>query len=206
DWSTPAVVEATGDVGAGLALCLDMRGDPHVAYINTTGTKSVLYARKNPVWGWTKETVEAISTVADDDLGIAMHPDQQPAVVYRLRTLEPEDHYIYAKRGDNGWASEEVAAVPGAQGHTGSPSVAVGDDGIAYVAYANEDPDYLVLAAKRAGGWQFEEFDEEVNSGWGSSIVVDLQGRPRIGHYLYDSTVGVPQQGRLRYTSSAVEV
>jgi hypothetical protein len=208
---TVETVDATGLAGPAEAIALDERGNPHIAYTNSTATKTVHYATKLPLTGWLLETVATSSGLNTNTIGIAIEPDQTPAIGYAQQVVNviagDEDQAMFAHRADGTWTTEIAGRLSSGQSSNSfSPSVAVGANGTAYMAFANGNPDYLALVTRKAGGWQREEFDEEENTGWASSIAIDDQGRPRIGHYQYDIIHYPPAHGRLRYTSFAVEV
>lgn len=187
--------------GGWVSLKLDRSDRPHIAFYNADGpNRSMDYATKSGGL-WRTETVE--SGVPDWRCGlypsISIDSLDHPRIAYLCEKSVPPyaERVMYAAWNGTRWVVEQVEAYAfeTALGRM-NPSLAIGPDDRAHVAYFNVTGQELRHAFHDGIGWTSEVVDSGVNLSYrGTSIAVDPSNRAHIAYFDVDA-------GDLKYAVS----
>jgi len=174
-------------VGRGSGIAVDIQGDPHISYIDSTNY-ALKYAKASG-GSWDIETV--YGPVGDPVSGtsIALGPDGYPRIAFDQGS---EDYVRYACRDEGSWNIETVwnggEGVYLALDSTNIPHMSfiaeAGGVMRPHVAYNDFTLGRVMYAVPVGGSW----YSEVVKKLGKPAIAVDRAGRPYIAHQYTDES------------------
>lgn len=194
-WDAPVIVDEDGEVGEYSSIGVDSQGIPHIAYYD--GSNSALKMAELGGTDWTMSVVDAQPRYAGRFCSLAIGPDDMVSISYL-----DEGYYDLCLASEDIWMNENV--------HSGRlmgvySSLALDDDGNAYVAYNDLQNKDLWFASNSGGTWTTELVDSEGDVGHLFSMDID---RERNAHISYlDRVNAIPNDfdsvGYLKYATNA---
>ena len=192
---TVETVDSAGDVGKYTSLALDAKGDPHIAYSDSTehANRLLKYASKKG-GKWTAEIVP--TPPGSMGCSLALDAKGDPHIAYYEMTIwMRKGNLKYASKSGGSWMVETVESDAGED-----PSLAFDAEGNPHIAYHDHPKGFLKYASKKGGNWTVEAVDcTALVVGYFASLALDAYGNPHIAYY--DLT-----NKYVKYASAAVEL
>jgi len=168
--------DTLGAVGVQSSLAIDAGGEPHIAYLNASGSQ-VRYARKNGSQ-WTSQRIPqigffhgvslALDAAGNVSIGYAAQEETSRGVITSAKV---------ARRSSGGWTIETVETAFATE-------VAVGfdPDGVLHAVYFSFIPGFVIRYATRTlQGWTIETVFPTLGLGADRfSLAFDPQGHPHV--------------------------
>lgn len=194
-WDAPVIVDEDGEVGEYSSIGVDSQGIPHIAYYDSSN--SALKMAELMGTDWALSVIDAIPRYAGRFCSLAIGLDDMVSISYL-----DEGYYDLCLASEDIWMNEDV--------HSGRlmgvySSLALDDDGNAYVAYNDLQNKDLWFASNSGGTWTTELVDSEGDVGHLFSMDID---RERNAHISYLDRVNAPSNdltsvGYLKYATNA---
>ncbi len=194
-WDAPVIVDEDGEVGEYSSIDVDSKGVPHIAYYDSSN--SALKMAELMGTDWASSVIDASPRYAGRFCSLAIGPDDMVSISYL-----DEGYYDLCLASEDIWMNEDV--------HSGRlmgvySSLALDDDGNAYVAYNDLQNKDLWFASNSGGTWTTELVDSEGDVGHLFSMDID---RERNAHISYLDRVNAPPNdfdsvGYLKYATNA---
>jgi len=194
-WLGTVIVDGDGEVGEYSSIGVDSKGVPHIAYYD--GSNSALKMAELMGTDWTSSVIDAGPRYAGRFCSLAIGLDDMVRISYL-----DEGYYDLCLASEDIWMNENV--------HSGRlmgvySSLALDDDGNAYVAYNDLQNKDLWFASNSGGTWTTELVDSEGDVGALFSMDID---RERNVHISYLDRVNAPPNdfdsvGYLKYATNA---
>lgn len=180
NWSTPILLDQSGNAGMYSSLAIGANDSVHVAYLKQ-GTKDLMYITNIPGF-WDPELIDDSGTV-EGRVSMALDSEGVPHVAYYS-----DDGLVYSKQNTSGWDSQLLDAN---NELGGGISLFIDDQDQVYVTYYNEVLTLLKYANNIGGTWNNATvIASDGVVGVDSVINVDANGDEHIA-YVQDSADGV---------------
>lgn len=189
---------ATRSEGAWTTELIDPHGSRADVAVDADGNPNVYYGKfaEQSGGGWTIEETGLSFVTAS----LALNAQGEPCVSYQAMGPTPELGYAWRTGGV--WTSEIVDDT----GVTGFwNSLAVDDQGDPHLSYSAISGEGLRYAHKSGGVWTLETVGPP-GSGGQTSIAVDAQGFPHVGHYLGDSALLYSRRSATGWVTDTVDL
>ena len=173
-WNPTQTIDSIGDVGLDTSLAVDLSGNPHISYYDSTNG-DLKYVSSNGTT-WSSETVDSTGNVgsytslAIDFLGNA-HISYYDVTTGDLK---------YALKSGTTWSTEIIDATGNVGWYTSITLDFSGDPRISYYDVTTGD---LKYASKDGPTWSKETVDATGDVGQYTSLALDILEKPHISYY-----------------------
>ena len=177
-WVTRVVADEESNVGEFASLAIDAQNIIHASYFAAL-SQNLKYARREPDGNWVIETAHADGNNVGQYSAIAVsavEPDDltQQALVHIAYYNDTTGELWHAVRQDGIWTPEVVHATPEAGENVGRyASIAVDENGVVHIAYADVLEGKLLYATNHSGTWVNMEVPNDGDAGEHTSIAVE---------------------------------